>query len=548
MTEKKVNAVMPGINQPSIIQFPKINQDSVDVVKNSMLYSNAKRVIPEKKPSKLKSLQLGSPGATNGWDTVSMCSVSALNEKIKAEKTYPATIMQERGDISLDGVFNAWKIVLGGDGKNIKLELPLKSGTYKGLDFDSGETFDLKGVSIKIYIKLNYLPESEEKDIPDGDYNLFVKTNDVSESDPIATVISLDDPSGKMDDINKSILRGLFETWLNMPENLAKFDTLFATALINNFGEQSEDFKWLRSTAISYAYTDQNTAESSIFGVLCMTNGRSKKGLPNQLPAYRLEKDDNAKFIINREIFVKYQLLPSLPFIFDDSPDATYELDRAGTTIVGKNIKLESVRVGLIDYHPVADSFEISFEDEYIRTTLQTHTNISPGIVGKTVMITKQTLVLGENDAGEQIMTYEMVGEPIIQNSTDIATWVIVTEAIVSLIGAVVTGVAAKIASKIFALIVGIIAAVVVAVIGIVIHGIIAKAIAGGIASAIPSISPMVTIATNQIKWPFCQDDAFMLSDIEYSGAIIFSGVLKLIENYTLKNNKLYYAGELTPA
>lgn len=94
---------------------------------------------------------------------------------------------------------------------------------------------------------------------------------------------------------------------------------------------------------------------------------------------------------------------------------------------------------------------------------------------------------------------------------------------------------------KITALIVGIVVAVVVAIVSIVIHVIIEKVIAGGATDALPSIEPMVKIAANQVKWPFCEPDAFVLTDIEYSGAIVFEGNLKLAAGYSIVDNRLVY-------
>ncbi|MBU4636279.1 TULIP family P47-like protein [Pseudomonas chlororaphis] len=58
----------------------------------------------------------------------------------------------------------------------------------------------------------------------------------------------------------------------------------------------------------------------------------------------------------------------------------------------------------------------------YIRTECKIRTGISPGIVAYTRIVTKQTLQLATNDKGEQVMVYAMVGDPDVQNTTDIAT------------------------------------------------------------------------------------------------------------------------------
>ncbi|MBA2864044.1 TULIP family P47-like protein [Methanococcus maripaludis] len=541
MSKDSERVVFSGMNQPVKLDLPNLNMSAIETLKNSALYKNAAKV--REYSEEQDKLMLATSLTTNGWDTVSICRVTALNERIKEQKTYPESISTTSNQLSLNGDFDAWSVITGGDGKNVKLKLPMKSGTYVGMEFGSGTNFDLTGVSVEIYVKLNYFPITNPEAIADGDYSLYVKTEEGNSSDPIAAVVSLNDPSGKIDDINISILRGLYEQWLNIPENLRKFDTLFATVLINNMGEQSDEYRWLRATTISYAYTDKGTEDSSIFGILCMTNDRSADGLPNQLPAVILEKDNNAIFLINREIFVRYQLVPSLPFIFSDSPDAEYVIDEAGTTVNAENIQLDKVRVGAIDYQPIAKSFEMCFDETYIRTTAKIFTNISPGIDANTIIMTKQTLALGYNDQGEQVMTYEMVGDPVVENSTDIATWIVVTEAIVALIGAVVTGVAAKVAEKLTALIVGIIVAAVIALVTVVIHVIIEKVIAGGVTDSLPSISPMVKVATNQVKWPFCTEDAFVLTDIDYSGAIIFEGNLNLLDGYAIQNNRLVYTG-----
>ncbi len=113
---------------------------------------------------------------------------------------------------------------------------------------------------------------------------------------------------------------------------------------------------------------------------------------------------------------------------------------------------------------------------------------------------------------------------------------------ILGAIAAVATAVAGGVGGKIMVLIVGIIAAIVVAIVSIVIHVIIERAVAGGVTNNIPSIAPMVKVAANQVKWPFCEPDAFVLTDITYSGAIIFGGSLKLLEKFCIQERRLALA------
>lgn len=541
---KESKVMLSGFAQPVSLRLDHLNETIRQTLRESPLYQNAEVVHSSEEASQVAQLltnasTLTSTVTTNGWDTVSICRVSALNQRIALEKTYPSNIDAVLDSFSLKANFDAWSITTGGDGRNVKIRIPFGDGTYKGLN---GKTYQVAGMSAEVYVKLNYFPLPNPVSATDGKYELQVTTKSTDPNDPIAAVIALKDPHNILSSIDSSIMRGVLEAWLNQPENLKKFDTLFSTVVINNMGKDSEDFKWLRATSMSYAYTDKNTEESSIFGVLSMTNGRDATGLPNQLPAVLLAADNNANFLISREIFVKYQLLAALPFIFKDTTAANFTLDAAGTSITATDLKLDSVKYGAITYHPVAEKFDINFDESYIRTECKIRTDISPGIVAYTRIVTKQTLQLATNDKGEQVMVYAMVGDPDVQNTTDIATWVVVTEAILGAIAAVATAVAGGVGGKIMALIVGIIAAIVVAIVSIVIHVIIERVVAGGVTNNIPSIAPMVKVAANQVKWPFCEPDAFVLTDITYSGAIIFGGSLKLLEKFCIQERRLALA------
>lgn len=527
---KEEKVVISNLNQPVKASFPNIDATVLETLKNSALYKNAAKVYT--KDEFKNKLMLTEPVTTNGWDTVSICRVSALNKRIKEKKTYPSsicisdsqTIGQMQIDVELDGTFGAWQIVPGGDGKNIRLNLPLENGNYKGL----GASFQLKDIAVDIYVTLNYLPQPDDEKIKDGNYELYVNTTQGANTTPIAAVINLDDPSGILDDFNKSILKELFSKWLNKAENLKKFNTLFSTVVINNMGEKSEEFQWLRTTSVGYAYTDGPTEDTSIFGVLCMTKERSSVGLPNQLPAVRLEKDNNAVFLINRVIFVKYQLLPALPVVFSESEKAAFELDKAGTKIMAENIKIEKVKVGAINYQPIAEEFTITFHETNVHTKIKTHTEISPGIDTYTIIETDQTFKLDYNNDNEPIMVYEMIGKPSTNSYTETAVGIIITEVVLGVIAAVATGIAGYLGDKLLALIVGIITALVVAVVSIAIHVIMEKVIAEGIYEKIPSVNPMVKVISKQVKWPFCKEDAFVLEKIDYLGALIFRGNLAM--------------------
>ena len=313
MEKHEEKVLLSGINKKVEFNLPDWNEYAKKQIKNSKLYKNAFK--SDNTLRETNKIMLAPTITTNGWDTVSICRVSALNSRIESEKTYPAEIHQKdiESDLSLDGEFDPWQVVTGGDGKNVKINVPLKTGTFIGLPSGGTNEFDVSGCSVDILIKLQYFPLNQDPVMPDGDYTLSVCTDSDSDKEPIAAVINLHVPDTcNLSKANKDLLKGQFDAWVNVPDNLAAFDTLFATIMINNMGEQSEDFKWLRSTTTSYAYTDLGTDDTSIFGILCMTNGNDRTGLQNQLPAISSMSNEKALLMKIREVDVNNQIIPVL--------------------------------------------------------------------------------------------------------------------------------------------------------------------------------------------------------------------------------------------
>ncbi len=537
MTNVSKSVVTTAVSQPVVIRFPQADVAAATAIKQSPLYQKAAGVRSEQEVR--NTLALVEPVTTNQWDTVSICRVSALNKAIESKKTYPKSIEHSLKGYFLSATFQPWRITRGGDGKNLHMLLPLASGTYIN---NYQKRFELKGAKVLVEIKLNYFPLPDTRHAQNGSYDLKVKTEQTSEYEPIASAIKLLDTELSFPDY--SLCLGLFSSWLNIPENLKKLETVFTTVLINNVATENEDFKWLRATSMSYAYTDTNrdtgTDDDGIFGVLCMTNDRPIDHNPNQLPAIQLTSDQEGMLLISRAAFLRYQLLPALPYIFNDSTPK-FEVDSAGTTITASDLKLDSVEVKGTKYYPVAKDFVINFDETYIRTSATIETIIEPGVTVISQVSATQTLKLVENDRGEKVMTYEMVGEPKVSSQTKIESWVIVTEIIMGIVALVITLVAGALGGVAAALMVGLVLALAIAIVSVNIHVLISQCLAGKVEDCLPTILPMVKMATAHVQWPFTARDAFTLSNITYNGAIILDGTLKLANGYSMENNRLVY-------
>lgn len=111
---------------------------------------------------------------TNGWDTVFAINFTNANSALtsgwssvndKAKNLSLAYTDPDFGiKFTLDGVFNPWQLTVGGDGKNIRMVCPFKSGTYTA----GKESYDLaadptKPTEVTIEVGMEWVPDPNQK-------------------------------------------------------------------------------------------------------------------------------------------------------------------------------------------------------------------------------------------------------------------------------------------------------------------------------------------------------------------------------------------------
>ena len=513
------------MTHPKLVQPQMFNDSFLQSVLAQLSDEDKRLLIPEANAASQKSVPVKLSGrvSTNGWDTVCAVRASDLNRAIKEKKTYPENIdyqfIDDGATASIKSTFGPWAISPGGDGSNINVKIPLQNGSFS---YDGAE-YSLDGGEAIAQVKLSYFPEVLNSPAP-GNYDLKVSLSSKDPYVPVVSVIQYENKEHKLPKLMAGACKEVLNEWLT--QNLAKFDAIFSTVSLESLSEETE-FKWLKSTFMSYAYTDTGSLSSSVFGVLCMTNDRSPISLARQIDGACLQGEEKACFVIKKELFAKYQFLPALPFAFDDASASDFSLNKTENGITAKNLKLSSVRYGAIDYHPEVENFEVWFEQTYIRTKTKVRTSISPGIESIVTITTYQTLKLSEKN-GKQYIEYETTQEPDITKTTEVSAGVIVTEAIAGIILAVAAIVAGEVIKEVVKkVIVCIIIAIVAALISIVIHEIIDACVGGHVSDKIPSVSPMVKMATRQILWPMCdpqKPDGFKLEHVFYNDSLVLCG------------------------
>ena len=499
-----------------VLNIPAVDEKIKMEIMDTSLY----QCTQTKEPSDYEDqVRFFSPVSTNNWDTVTIVRASRLNQSIADKKSYPKeidyTIVDDAVNndaYTITGKFDPWQITPGGNGRNIWFKVPFREGTFTY----GGKKMTLaENTTVTISVSLAYFPIPQQT-AEDGTYNLSI------DRDSYVSILDVDTKQS-LKPTTQAVFAATLAKWFNTKETLELFQPLFATVVINN--TSSEEFMWLHPTYMSYAYSDAPDLNDALFGVLCMTNGRDGREGIKQLPLVSMRADDSLMYLINREVFVKYHYLPSLVEAIPDTTADDFTLGRDGLTITANNLKLSKIHYGSIDYEPLLKEFSVSFDEERVSTRLQIDINISSGIDVHSFVETEHTFNLSYNNNQEPIMIYENIGEPMVRNETEVASWIVITEAIIDIIiavaGAAVVEAVEKTVTKI---IIAAVVAITAGIIGIIIHLIIEEVVAEGVLEKLPSIAPMLAVGTSPVKWPFTTENIFTVSDISYHGAFIFEG------------------------
>lgn len=507
-------------NSSQILSFPAVNEKLKSAALECGLYTMTQMQSEE---DYRESVRFSSPVSTNHWDTVTIVRASALNDAIEKDEKYPKKIslrLKEDGEAyEVNGHFYPWLITTGGDGRNVWFKVGFKDGSFRyAVDGKSRmvELADKTEITVSVSLSFFPLPDPVAKN---GSYDLSINT--VSDFQCI-NIVKID-TKGKMSARVQSVFQSVMSCWFNSDSTLRKFTPLFSTVVIHDSNDKN--FQWLRPTYMSYGYRDAENLDDALFGVLCMTNGRDGTEGVKQLPLVSMKKTDNLIYLISRELFVKYRYLPSLPLAISGTEEKDFVLSENELNISAKNIKLEKVKYGAINYQPKMKTFSVSFEEDKVTAKLQVDVNISPGIDAHVFVETNHGFGLSKNNKGEPIMVFKNLGEPIVRHEVELSHGVVITEVIADIILAVCAAVIGEVVEGVVKkVIVAILAAIAAALVEITIHYIIESVVAEGAMGKLPPVTPMLEAGVAPVKWPFMQEQGFQVLNITYSGSFIFEG------------------------
>lgn len=215
---------------------------------------------------------------TDGWDTVFAVHISDVNAAIAGAQSYPTSfqLSDDADGYAISGSFDAWKIVPGGSGDLVLLAIPFFNCSI----IEPGQKHEHVKGTANVMVRLNFIDEELDISLSAKNKLLQTKSKPSEPGEKLASISTVVYEGKQPTFVGGAALRELLEKWLN--ENLEDFDHVFATVNINRTAS-SGDFQWMQPTFVTYAYSDLGTKNDGALGVLCMTEGRSRTGLAQQL-------------------------------------------------------------------------------------------------------------------------------------------------------------------------------------------------------------------------------------------------------------------------
>jgi Clostridium P-47 protein len=376
---------------------------------------------------------------THGWDTVFGIPVTDVNQAIVDKKSSPPTFSfaDSSGTFTLEGTFGDWQITNGGDGKEIRMTLPVTTLHFTYLA--TKVTFEFTG-NVVLAIELHYIPHQtpEAADPKDGSpFALVVRSTSDDPTQPVAFVVSSEFSPTPGTVTNALIAQG-FKDWA--AANLAVFNHIFAVVNLNRMVDTGK-WSFVTPNYTSYAYLSDGTGlQADLFGVLSMTGDRSGAQLNEQIAQNTIPTGAQAGFLVSQRRALENLIRPAIMQAYTGLTDANFLLNDEGDTLYlteGTSVGLKPVAHDGSNYYPKLTNLSVKSNGEVLTLTSHTETEIVEGITAICQSTHWFTVKLGSSSKG-QTLNFAQYQEPSIVHSINQSEGSHITQLIIAIVAAVV--------------------------------------------------------------------------------------------------------------
>ena len=377
---------------------------------------------------------------TYGWDTAFVIRAADVNKAIVDCKSSPQNFSYNKTDsdpgYSVTGNFGDWQITKGGDGKQIRMLLPLKNviliftATNKVLTYDSGQAI--------IEISLHFIPHTDTVNPPaSGSLSaLVVQTASPSDDDPIISMVSLVlSPTPGV--VAESVISEAIIQWGT--NNLQDFNHVFAVVNLNRMID-TDQWGFVNPNYTSYAYLDLDTIDNSLFGVLCMTGDRTGEALSEQISVSAIHPLSRSGFLISQARTLYDLVRPAICLAYPGLTDSNFLMSPDGTKLYlteGTSVDLKSVDHNGTTYYPKLKSLSVESNGQILTLVSYTETEVAAGITATCTATHWYTISLGSSDNG-QTLNFVQYKDPTIVNAINQSPDSHLTQIIIEIVASIV--------------------------------------------------------------------------------------------------------------
>ncbi len=245
---------------------------------------------------------------TKGWDTISIVKIDAINEDMKSvwkedKAHFSIDFPGETGH--MEGSFSCFRIISGGGGKILRMELPIQKGTLAL----GQEKLCLDGMSAVIEVTLSLIPTNESILQLKTEYNAMAGSREEMTDDKSGWILPITfiDPGGMAGILGQAILDAICHFLI---ENPSQVEQVFAEI---NFAKGTGP-EWARPQKCKYSYLD-----TGYLAVLGVCDDREISTLPLDIDVTGISLGVNSFYVMSGKLVLKNLILPSLLEIYESA-------------------------------------------------------------------------------------------------------------------------------------------------------------------------------------------------------------------------------------
>jgi len=361
---------------------------------------------------------------TNGWDFVCACSFDKLNQLLAIQFTKTPLKMHYvdgQDGTTIDALFDAWRIIDGGGGTKLHIEMLVKTGKASATDLISGTvTAAIDGLVMVVEIDLAFLSDKAAA-------KSHLKFNFLSVSK------TLGDPKAGAFTIVNPDLHGLLPSqgaiWTALDNHLPDWlianngflSYIFASLNLAPTGAAS----WLAPHGARYYCVNGTAGSPGYLAIMAMITAANTSKLQTAIDPALCDGKHDICIAYTGRVFLEHVVMPKLPDSYAGSTAGYFTMDYDSIINLGA-LHCSTVRYGLIDYYPVLSSLTISISGSNLVSSGEGTFDIT-GLTKSYVTFTETAKM--KLDFASGTLTLSKDGDPVTDHDTHIPWWLYVVAA-----------------------------------------------------------------------------------------------------------------------